>query len=677
MKPMRPTKFLRTPIRADHQSRITNLAVSEAAGGPLQLTFGVTQGVTEVQVAPLWQGELFFLSDDKSANPKQVSDVIAANFPAWKLAGELVLVVDDRRALQDGLKTGAPFIAEPPTLVRYSKVKLTQAFLFATLKASPFPFVDGGSTCKTSDPKWHEKLVIAFLDGRASLPCAHDKADDTQDFARRDMPSVSLTTGAATTFSVTIASQALEAKDVAFWQADPKIDTVPGVPLVPPALANDVDRQLNPQHPAASIISGWALFQSAEAAGAGAFASDQTAANALPLRTALGGARPDGLVYRRLDLQRPPLTVGSSSSYPRRPFPMYKLIVKPSTGAPVEIRIPLSGAIYLALDDGAYDVWAAQRDSATNATTTEFKLSQPAPVTVRLSHGDTQFVLTPLTLAAADTVVPIFAHLRYYDSARAFWASKGVRIKPLHATVKARYGDQLTVQDAFLFPIDNTMVDYAPVFGWIRQVAGRHRLAPEFLHAVLWREGLERRINANTKIASPRIPYDVDQVINGFTDIGLDQMLMDQDTIVETQKPAAARNPYVDPDDYFAVTPDTPAAVPHPENPNEQMWWGYITGWRPAIEIVAGEVMWRMDTMVAWCEANGVKVTTEDERRFLAESRYNGSLASAQTLAANLRASMQKFVGPEPSVKGPQKVRFNTLSTLATATYLEASGIYR
>jgi hypothetical protein len=117
--------------------------------------------------------------------------------------------------------------------------------------------------------------------------------------------------------------------------------------------------------------------------------------------------------------------------------------------------------------------------------------------------------------------------------------------------------------------------------------------------------------------------------------------------------------------------------VPHPENPNEQMWWGYITGWREAIEIVAGEVMWRLETMLAWCAAHSVTVTTEDERRFLAESRYNGSQASAEALAGNLRTSMQKFQGPKPTASGPQKVRFNTLSTLATARYLEDSGIYR
>jgi hypothetical protein len=70
---MREAAFLRTPIRADHQGRLRNLMVEEPplTGNPdptnaypqtLILKFDVDASTIEIQVAPLWEGTLYFLA---------------------------------------------------------------------------------------------------------------------------------------------------------------------------------------------------------------------------------------------------------------------------------------------------------------------------------------------------------------------------------------------------------------------------------------------------------------------------------------------------------------------------------------------------------------------------------------------------------------------------------------
>ena len=86
---MRDYHFLRTPIRGDHQSRLVDVQVNEAelAGDPapdevypqtLEVSFEVAPAVTEVQIAPLWEGALIFLPDATTGNPVDRDELIKA-----------------------------------------------------------------------------------------------------------------------------------------------------------------------------------------------------------------------------------------------------------------------------------------------------------------------------------------------------------------------------------------------------------------------------------------------------------------------------------------------------------------------------------------------------------------------------------------------------------------------
>src|SRR4051794_32971037 len=99
---MRPDRFLRTPVRGDHQARLRDLGVGEAAlegnpapGNPypqtLEVSFRVDAGVTEVQIAPLWEGQLQFVPDSVAGNPTTPDQVLESRFGTWSVVGDLVL----------------------------------------------------------------------------------------------------------------------------------------------------------------------------------------------------------------------------------------------------------------------------------------------------------------------------------------------------------------------------------------------------------------------------------------------------------------------------------------------------------------------------------------------------------------------------------------------------------
>ena len=86
---MRTYHFLRTPIRGDHRSRVLGVQLTEAppAGDPapaepypqsLEISFDTVLGVTEVQIAPLWEGQLRFLPETTAGAPTDPADVTPA-----------------------------------------------------------------------------------------------------------------------------------------------------------------------------------------------------------------------------------------------------------------------------------------------------------------------------------------------------------------------------------------------------------------------------------------------------------------------------------------------------------------------------------------------------------------------------------------------------------------------
>ena len=167
---MRPDRFLRTPVRGDHQARLRDLGVGEAAleGNPapdtpypqtLEVSFRVDAGVTEVQIAPLWEGQLQFVPDSVAGNPTTPDQVLESRFGAWSVVGDLVLrtfaVVPGGH--ETAFMTHLPAFTPIPSTVRYSKVRLTSEFVFTTLKqARRLPFALAGVQVSVSDPLYHQ-----------------------------------------------------------------------------------------------------------------------------------------------------------------------------------------------------------------------------------------------------------------------------------------------------------------------------------------------------------------------------------------------------------------------------------------------------------------------------------------------------------------------------------------
>src|SRR5262245_1670535 len=153
---MRTYHFLRTPIRGDHQSRVLDVLVSEAPleGDPpagavypqtLEISFETVLGVTEVQIAPLWEGMLRFLPESTAGNPTDPADVTPANYPGWAVTGDLVLsTIAGTPGFEEAFADLVPVVGRAPSAVRYSRVSLTEDFLFTTLaQAMPQALVFG------------------------------------------------------------------------------------------------------------------------------------------------------------------------------------------------------------------------------------------------------------------------------------------------------------------------------------------------------------------------------------------------------------------------------------------------------------------------------------------------------------------------------------------------------
>jgi hypothetical protein len=686
---MRQTVFLRTPIKAAHQGRMQNLQVSEQppAGNPaagdvypqtLIVSFDVAAGTTDVEIAPLWEGYLYFLPDDTTGYPTKPEEVTPANFDKWRLVGDLVLhntrgFLDESAAVDQAFASHIKLIRPAASAVRYSKVRLTRDFLFGTLAAIPaVVFVSDGAKVDERDRQWHAKFVLGFLRGRTKVPCPVDAADPSKDFANQAMPSVHLAApGGATTFRVAVAARAPEAEVTGFawFQHRPEFDDIPGVPLVPPTLDTLTHQRFNPAHPSHSVISAFALYQSASAA---AYAPDHDAAK--PLRAALTAPRPDGATYRRIDLIRPPAPGNAvTTSYPQRPFPQYQLSWRPAAGGTTQsLRIPLTGRLYLPLTDQDYRFWASPRSRDPEEGVAQFLLSRKQPSKKYIDLPSTMVTYAP---AAGDDPPPLYADLLDYDSKRTWTAF--VELDDFQ-----RFKDK--AKEAWNVPVLNffihrsaAMVHYGRIYGFFRAAAGRHGLAPEFLHAVFMGEGPgagddpstpeEEQLGLIEQNRKNGVPYSDTEVINSFGDLGLD-------VIGETIGPLIA-NGYLDSAFSADQVLSNPRSVPNEKGEPRTTW--DIAGWEAAIELVAAELHSRLDAMRAYCAANGIAITTDVQRRFLAYLAYNAGVAGAKALldAENLDKRLRSWTGSWPGTQ--RNAHFNSLIRVAISEWYENAEVYR
>lgn len=708
---MRRDAFLRTPIRADHQARLKNLAITETAlnGNPdpalpypqtLELHFDVDASTTEVQVAMPWEGLVLFLPQSTLNHPAAPVDVTVGRYPTWAVVGDLVLrtlvLFGSGSRLQEAFNTHLPLVDPVPAIVRFSKVRLTQAFLFTTLNALPKrQFIFEGAEVPLNDPLRLQKLIIKFLAGEALVPFRLDPDNPMNDHTLLAMPSVELaTSGATTTFRIAIASASDNGLSGTWFAMRPE-DAVSGELLVPAAIDNFKEQTTNPAHPHHSVIPARMIFQQAAAA---SYAPDHGAAT--PVRAALTAALSGGQKYRKIEVVRPPLPGSEVSSAVTRPYPMYRLCWRPVGGGATEsLRLPISGRVYMPLADGSYRFWVITRSGDPTAVVAgdHVRLS-PKAALPNLSIFEPPSTALDLTLGAAPTA-RLYAHLHPYDS-RMVWegfmrVAPLVKRRPLQKAAARAWGlpdadqDPHGVLNWFIQPASAGREDYRELYGYIRESAGRHGLAPEFLQVVFFGEGGGEAITAG---------FDPNKTLEAFGFAGLDLILYRTGRLPGGAPPVplaavAAGDPdeiaeysfnlvtagYVDTATAAAVTP---AGTRFNELvPPRQLNVGRIAGWKAAIELVAAELHARLDEMTAYLAAKvpPIPVSEENQRRFVAYLRYSATPSTAQGHAVNLATRLRPWTGPLPvlGVASNPLPHFLAIQRVAVTQWHEAAALYR
>ncbi len=706
---MRNDGFLRTPIRGNHQNRLQNLQVDERplSGNPapsepypqtLEISFEVASTTTEIEIAPLWEGALFFLPDSTANKPANPLDVTESNVANWSLTGDIVL--QSLNVIDKAFATHIPFISPPPRSVRYSKIQLTQNFLFTTLRQlASVRVIYKGKVVDKRDPQWHAKLVISFLQGQGSILCPVDPTDATKDFAGNPMPIVKLEpTGTRTVLRVTVASRVEEADKRDWFKQRPEYDSISGEQLVPPELDTVEHQGFNPAHPSHSVIPARAIFQSAAPA---AYAPDHTATS--PLRQILRAARPDGKTYRRIELIRPPLPGKSVSSYPQRPFPMYQLCWRSGAGGnPESVRIPLEGRLYLPLIDGNYSFWAIPRSQSPQSITSgdQLKLSQKSSTAKYIGLPQPR---SDVALGSSKTST-IYAHLQEYDSKFVWEAYRSLTNATIEKHMKKADRQWNAKVLRWIIPRFPERAPYASIYGLIRESAGRHGFAPEFLQSVFMGEG-------GIKAVEDRPTFDELEPLDSFGFVGLDLILYRLGKLPAgvPRHPKALDDKQKELDKKFTgaehaeKTAELAEEIAEyyenlqvkgyvdssfadrvkPKLHDDTNEFGYILrcaiveGWAAAIELVAAELSVRLDEMLAYCKNEKISVNTQKERDFLAYVRFNTKLSVAKGVADNLKKRVQKWPHARPAENDNRWVVYNTVQRLAVAQWYEAASVYR
>jgi hypothetical protein len=700
---MRDSNFLRTPVRADHQGRLLDISIGEAplAGDPqpndvfpqtLEISFLVDPAVTEVQLAPLWEGYFLFIPDSTAGNPANTADVTRANYPNWSVTGDLVLRSYIDFTVQPNLMTAfaaqIPFIPKIPFLVRYSKIRLSEAFLFDTLQDVFWNSIvfDGGIVTPL-DPQFHEKLMIEFLMGRAEVEISVDRSDPSLDTALLAMPEIILAPpNERTVFRISAASRSEKESDLHWFDQNPAYDDLTGELLVDPALQNETDLHFNALHPNLSVIPLLAVYQAASFL---SYAPDHDDI-ALPLRAALSAPLAGGKIFRRVELVRPSIPGAAAGSSPRRPYPMHKLCWKRTDDAVTySLRIPLSGYLYLPLENGDFDLWAITRSQNPEVFVTgdQVRLSQELPAPARYL-GLPQPKLG-VSIQSDTEALSLYAHVHPYESSYIWEGFRQVAAAKVALKAQALADWNAAVFDWYQLPTTLAWKPYSALYGYIRESAGRHGLAPEFLQTIAWGEGLQRQVDLHPV-------FDPLEVLDAFNFLGLDLILYrsgqtmpdgslpaippeipanNVDELAEYSYNLVAEG-YLDP--IYAARVSWSRQVVRVEAGGQRtLQVANIVGWDTAIELVAAELHARLDELVNYLGAQvpPVPVVEENQRRFLAYVRFNASPATARQHADNMSNELAAWVGPPPG--NNRNVLFNTIQRIAVCQWQEQSRIYR
>jgi len=610
-------------------------------------------GVAMPQVALLWEGLVGFEAAPTAVLPSRPDDVLEANFGSWRLEGALLLefmVADAARTLPRDV----PILADPPGFVRYDRVRLTRQFLFQSARSSgSVIWVAGGTRFQfapgAADPTYR-RLIFDFLHGRAGLFARHSGADPATDFTELPMPEVAPpVTGNRASLQLSMASRSLDALHPSWFVADPLRDAQgwPTSLTLPPNLvdAGLVGRDSSdPRHPIFSAIPPLlVLGEAPDAAWVATHAGH-------PIRNAAVATVNGGVRFRRIDLDRAVASGRQASDEFRRPYPMHQVIVVDPLGRRIAARGPLNGHLYLALDDGVHRITSAAR---TTPTATAADGSGQLRFATRPAGAKISTVPSPavtFTVAAATrayaVLVTAISPDGYLVASRLHPSRVGdLRISNARSAAKKKYHLDRAASSAHIPP---TWVDHAVVYGIVMDTAVRHGIAPEFLQAVVMREGVAARFYRSPGATS-------DPPVEAFNPDAVFPDQLGLDTIADNLDHDATKPPVPDYGLQYLIDNgyiDTALAskanllvVEHlPVFANEPVrdhWWAQeIKGWQAGIEMVAGELQARLEQM---CSTAGRPATdyAEDSRRFLSYVRYNADLT-----IGNWRVIAQAPLGP-------------------------------
>ncbi|WP_326557644.1 hypothetical protein [Micromonospora sp. NBC_01796] len=197
--------FLLFPFSPADQGRIdpTSISVTDigyapapVAGQPypqaMRLAFRLTAGSPVPQVRPLFPGQLRFVADPAAPGVIPAPDDVEFTetaYAGWRTIGMLRLTVDPEAARALGELD--PDLAVLPNVVWYGPVRISQEFLFSTLRTGLRAERLGGTpSIPPSDPRWAKHAVAAFLDGRYEPTIRAGATAATDDRIAHPMPTV-------------------------------------------------------------------------------------------------------------------------------------------------------------------------------------------------------------------------------------------------------------------------------------------------------------------------------------------------------------------------------------------------------------------------------------------------------------------------------------------------------
>jgi hypothetical protein len=213
---------------------------------------------------------------------------------------------------------------------------------------------------------------------------------------------------------------------------------------------------------------------------------------------------------------------------------------------------------------------------------------------------------------------------------------------------------------------------YRKVYGFIYLAAEKRGMRPEFIHAVIFGEGLGDYIKKNR--VDLEIPYSDTAPINSFDNLGLDQIGSRLEMLISRG--------YLDKkyrDSYWQ--PEHMVGVPNELHGSTNA--GIITGYEAAVEMVAAELQCRGDYMMEVARKNGVLVETQVQKEFLMYAKYvsrsnaENDLTSTEALRENCSRWDLAIDGPKPNNPvDPKYYRYAALVRMAATEWLVNAGTY-